>query len=144
MAAGKVGVSRIDGVPVRPEEIVYPLLIVLPMGFSFALHWTQQAHDVILRRGERLLPDRSDLLVDFCPPNLDEQVGKVVYLDDGVFASATPTCSGACQELAADVLHAAGLPVHEVVPEQSSLEVLGLQFEHHCVRIRLARRWRLQ
>ena len=51
VAASKIGVTRIDGLPVSPEELVYPLLTVLPMGFSFALHWAQQAHEVILRRG---------------------------------------------------------------------------------------------
>ena len=64
--AGDLGIHQIDGVPISYNTYVTPILNVLPMGFSFALHWAQAAHISVLQRSGIL--SGPDLLVDFAPP----------------------------------------------------------------------------
>ncbi len=51
--AGEVGVTTtttLEGVPNSPDMEITPRLYVLPMGFAFALHWAQRAHENILQK----------------------------------------------------------------------------------------------
>ncbi len=48
--AGEPGPDRVDGVPVGASVLVFPLLCVLSMDFSYALHWAQSAHERVLKR----------------------------------------------------------------------------------------------
>ena len=57
------------------------IFTVLLMGFSFALHWAQMAHQSVLER-EGVLR-RNQLLFDFMPaPQLDHEGVSVVYVDN--------------------------------------------------------------
>ena len=83
--AGDVKVKMVDGVPVSPSALICPRLTVLPMGFSFALHWAQQARLNILFRAK--VVDPNELIVDFRPPPPMEK-GKpatIVYVDNAIF-----------------------------------------------------------
>lgn len=64
--AYEVGISVLDGVPVTPKTKLNPLLVVLPMGFSYALHWAQAAHTEILVRSG--VVDQGSMCFDFAPP----------------------------------------------------------------------------
>jgi hypothetical protein len=50
VVARDVGVTSIDGTTIEPDRMIVPLIDVLPMRFSFALHWAQKAHECALRR----------------------------------------------------------------------------------------------
>lgn len=137
-----VGVTDVDGMYFSPHTMIVPMLSVLPMGFSFALHWAQMAHENILVRSGAF--GREQFLVDFKPPpDLSNQVGGLVYVDNGVFASCIPGFSGDAQGTAAAVLVEAGLPVHEITEEESSLVTLGLASELRQASVEAERRWRL-
>ncbi len=43
--ARDVGVDRVDGLAVAPDQWITPVIDVLPIGFSFALRWAQKAHE---------------------------------------------------------------------------------------------------
>ena len=66
--AGDVGVSEINGTQLRFDDMIVPLMTVLPMGFSHALRWARQSHVNILQRSGSL--DASNFMVDFRPPQM--------------------------------------------------------------------------
>ena len=68
--AGDVGISAVHNVEVGPMAWVVPCLKVLPMGFSFAVHWAQNSHRELLRRGK--VPGWDRVMVDFHRPSVDE------------------------------------------------------------------------
>ena len=141
--AGEIGISRVEGVPVSYDTMIAPVICVLPMGFSFALHWAQQAHLNVLHRSGSVRAD--SLLVDFAPPpDMARDTGHVVYVDNGVFACCVEGAPGAAQAACAAALEAAGLPVHEVTEESVELETLGLSLSSRSARVRPHRRWRLK
>jgi hypothetical protein len=85
VAARDVGITTIDGREVSPDQAIFPLIDVLPMGFSFALHWAQKVHETVLERAG-IIPRSESLLVDFrAPPDLADSVGQIVYVDNGIF-----------------------------------------------------------
>ena len=65
--ASTIGKTRCADGPVGPDEVLYPCLAVLPMGFSLALHLAQTAHETILRRAG-VLHCSAELLLGFVPP----------------------------------------------------------------------------
>ena len=66
VTAGEVGVQELEGKKVAYDRLIYPCLSVLPMGFSWALHWTQQAHRYLLELGG--FGDSSSEMLDKHPP----------------------------------------------------------------------------
>ena len=48
--AKELGTTELDGRPVSGETFLTPFLTVLPMGFSWSLHFTQQAFRELLSR----------------------------------------------------------------------------------------------
>ena len=116
---GDVGVTSIDGCPIAPNVMVTPCLSVLPMGFAFALHWAQKAHEQVLVRAGVARPDQ--FLFDFAPPpDLTVEAAQVVYVDNGVFACCVSGVADEVRARAARALEDAGLPVHEVTTEGPS------------------------
>ncbi|CAK0855216.1 unnamed protein product, partial [Prorocentrum cordatum] len=113
--AGEVGAKTVQGEPVLAGARVYPCLRVLPMGFSWAMRWTQQAHRELLRRAG-LGGIESELVDRQVPPRL-----------------------------AAKKMSNIGLPLHEVEEGKHVVEALGLELDGIKLRCRLAssKRWRL-
>eukprot|EP00973_Karenia_brevis_P039171 5410840-Karenia_brevis.AAC.1 len=75
---------------------------------------------------------------------MSTEVGKIVYVDNGVFACTLQSLAGQSQRSAADCLARAGLPVHEITSESDELETLGLSLRHQSVRVKSSRIWRLR
>ena len=118
-------------------------MTVLPMGFSFALHWAQQAHLSILRRAGVIRGPA--VLFDFHPvSSCDAESGQIVYVDNGIFCSTVPGVAMADQSKAADVLRAHGLPIHDVTTESSELESLGLALHSDSAKVKPERRMKLK
>ena len=142
--AGKVGVTHLHGVPVSPSCLITPRLRVLPMGFSFALHWAQQAHLTILKRAGVVSPER--VVVDFRPPPEvgPDSVSTVIYVDNGVFMGKDRSTVEDVRSRAQAALEAKGLPIHDIVIGAREMETLGLRFHQHGVSSTPARRWKLK
>ncbi|CAK0875001.1 unnamed protein product, partial [Prorocentrum cordatum] len=139
LRARQLGVKVVDGLAVSEGSWVYPCLRVLPMGFAWAMRWTQQAHRELLRRGglggiENELVDRQ------IAPSVDSpQVPRVVYVDNEIFVSSRPGATRGARRQAAKVMTEAGLPLHEVEESKTVVEALGLELDGLKLRARLAR-----
>ena len=112
------------------------------MGFTYALHWSQQAHLGILEQAGVL--DRSKLLFDFLPaPASDSRCSSIVYVDNGIYMSSKPGVSEQTRKLAQDALERRGLPIHDIESDQSSIACLGLQLDPSGCGSTRTRRWKL-
>ncbi|CAK0824003.1 unnamed protein product, partial [Prorocentrum cordatum] len=145
LRARQLGVKVVDGLAVSEGAWVYPCLRVLPVGFAWAMRWTQQAHRELLRRGG-LGGIESELVDRQIAPSVDSpQVPRVVYVDNEIFVSSRPGATRGARRQAAKVMTEAGLPLHEVEESKTVVEALGLELDGLKLRARLARakRWRL-
>ncbi|CAK0819174.1 unnamed protein product, partial [Prorocentrum cordatum] len=145
LRARQLGVMVVDGLAVSEGAWVCPCLRVLPMGFAWAMRWTQQAHRELLRRGG-LGGIESELVDRQIAPSVDSpQVPRVVYVDNEIFVSSRPGATRGARRQAAKVMTEAGLPLHEVEESKTVVEALGLELDGLKLRARLARakRWRL-
>ena len=50
LRAWEAGATELDGVPVKPQARVVPVLAVLPMGWVLALQACQQVHECLAQR----------------------------------------------------------------------------------------------
>ncbi|CAK0816896.1 unnamed protein product, partial [Prorocentrum cordatum] len=144
LRARQLGVKVVDGLAVSEGAWVYPCLRVLPMGFAWAMRWTQQAHRELLRRGG-LGGIESELVDRQIAPSVDSpQVPRVVYVDNEIFVSSRPGATRGARRQAAKVMAEAGLPLREVEESKTVVEALGLELDGIKLRARLARakRWR--
>ncbi|CAK0895720.1 unnamed protein product, partial [Prorocentrum cordatum] len=145
LRARQLGAKVVDDLAVSEGAWVYPCLRVLPMGFAWAMRWTQQAHRELLRRGG-LGGIESELVDRQIAPGVDSpQVPRVVYVDNEIFVSSRPGATRGARRQAAKVMAEAGLPLHEVEESKTVVEALGLELDGIKLRARLARakRWRL-
>ena len=127
--AGRMGISSIDGHPVRPGTQLLPYLTVLPMGWSWALHICQ----MVLMNGIRvagfdeqsiighqrssvILRDRSDVAV-------------AGYVDNFGLFGCDRTAVDSGRRAIAGTLRGWGLTVHEEEEAQSSGDFVGLHFD---------------
>ena len=132
------GITSLDGEAVWPETPVIPCLRVLPMGFAWALHWTQQAHRNLLVRAGLGGPDREWLdRAPSVPPRPGEPA-RLVYVG--------PQDAEAARIRASDSLGALGLPLREVVDHASIIVCIGFELDGVTLQARLSakRRWRLR
>ena len=110
-----------------PDQVVVPCRRVLPMEYSWALHWTQQAHRWILAKGGLGSPlrewtDRKPL--DMPPPDAP---ARLVYVDNEIFIASAPRVGEDERVRAAKFLTGHGLPLHEVQRDERVLEAIGLE-----------------
>ena len=139
VAAGEVGVSQVDGRPVRSTALLYPRLKVLPMGWSHALWWCQTIHQRIVfgagASASTCLEDRAAV-----PP---PQCMHLEYVDNFVCLG---TSKGEVEALAAagvKALRDKVLVVHEIESAEGNIRVLRGSFEGKKLRPLPRRVWRL-
>ena len=140
-----LGLTTVEGMEVGGNTMVTPLLTVLPMGFTFALHWAQQAHVNIVRRANIIGSD--NMLFDFAPPPSfagEPSCAQILYVDNGIFMSCTRGVSETARAQAEAALNAYSLPVHEITHESHEVETLGLRFEAGQCSSTNQRRWKLR
>jgi hypothetical protein len=143
--AGDVGITSVDGVDVRPSQQIFPVIAVLPMGFSYAVHWTQAAHRELLARcGAGGLESE---LVDRQPAPLFSNVSplKLIYIDNELFVSPVPGESSSSRKHVHNALSKHGLPFHEIEDEKRLITIIGIELDgiKHRARAAQAKRWRL-
>ena len=86
-SASELGVTSLAGQEVSGSTMVYPVLRILPMGMSWAVHWTQVAHRNLIES----CPSSTSMLsipsscaseiIDGRPPPV-EDLKRVVYIDN--------------------------------------------------------------
>ena len=91
------------------------------------------------------VPGADQILMDFRPvPDLCRGIGQIIYVDNSVFLSTVPGAVDGARVAAEEALTRAGLPVHEIQGECSSLSTLGWQFDKHRIAVTATRRWRIR
>ena len=129
------------------HSLVYPLLAVLPMGFSWSVFWTQTAHRELLRRSGLAAAGVAEIIDRRVPPVLEEgDVGRVVYIDNQLFLSAAPHGASQARRRAHGFLTKLGLPLHEIQDDVSTIDFIGLELDglKQTVRASGMRRWRVR
>ena len=144
--AGTLGVDEIDGVTVAPDAMVVPCLTVLPMGFSWALHWTQQAHRCLLARSGVGSLDR-EFLDGLPAPSLSHELAAhLIYVDNQLYVSSSPTVTEFERNKVRTYFTRNNMPLHEIIVSSKTIEVIGLELDgvRQSVALSCRRRWRLR
>jgi len=141
--AADVGITQIDGIAVRPDELVFPLLTVLPMGWTHALKWCQSLHERIMDGvgglgAEQYLHDRSDV-------HSVKNTMYTIYVDNFLVFGTDPAIVKRVVIEADARLRAARLPTHEVEHCATDALVLGWEFDgvQGILRPSPRRAWRI-
>ena len=115
------------------DDVRFPCLATLPMGFSWAMYGAQKAHKFLVDScslpGTRL-HDRCD------PVRLDDQPAHVVYVDNFCAFSKDRAQAESLRDRVWREAERRGLVVHETFCD-SDLEFLGLRYDGVCVQVRL-------
>ncbi len=91
LTAAQLGLVELDGTLLRPEQLVYPVLRVLPMGFSHSVHWIQEAHRELLCRAGLGSHQSLEVLDKRPAPSLGkDQAARLLYIDNELFLSTVP------------------------------------------------------
>ena len=129
LQARELGITELEGHPLKPTDMLVPCLTVLPMGFSWALHWTQVAHRTLLRDAGLGGPDREWL--DGMPLS-GPRAGKparLVYVDNELFVATSAEEAVRERARAHRHLSSQGLPLHEVQDAVTTVECIGLELD---------------
>ena len=143
--AKDVGITELDGKPISGEAWLCPVVSVLPMGFSWAVHLTHSAHRELLARAG--VGDRRQELTDRRPApqmSLAKPIS-LIYIDNELFISYVGSSAKKSRQTAQTALETQGLPFHEVCDNQRLIEAIGLELDglRHTARASRVKRWRL-
>ena len=128
MTAGELGVSTLDGVSIMPSEMLTRYLCILPMGFSWSLHFCQQ----VLMNGIKAanISNCQTICNKKLPVCLTKvsDVGVAGYADNfAVLGHCKKTVDKALDQII-QVLRGLGLVVHEITHANCSGVFVGLEF----------------
>ncbi|CAK0803518.1 unnamed protein product, partial [Prorocentrum cordatum] len=122
LASHGIAAAEVEG-----ESLLLPQVVVLPMGFSWALHLCQAVLQTSLGRAGF---SPGDLILDgHCGCQLTDDPDSVVgagYVDNYFVLGGSPKTVSARLQAIADVLTRHGLAVHELVAHSQDRDFLGL------------------
>ncbi|CAK0883778.1 unnamed protein product, partial [Prorocentrum cordatum] len=142
--AGDVGMVRLRERPLQPGSRVWPVLAVLPMGWSHALYWCQTIHRSIVSS----IPELSDVpfIADkSVVPGL-QPLAMNIYVDIFLALGTDPEAVRRAVTLVNAALTQKGLPTHEVCMCDHDADILGWEIRgRECqIRPKRSRLWRLR
>ncbi|CAK0817312.1 unnamed protein product, partial [Prorocentrum cordatum] len=121
-----VGLKVINGVKIPTKAFLQPLVSVMPMGWSWALHFCQSALTAAIR--DAGIDDDAMLVGGAAPRPLrnDTDVIAAGYVGNFATVSLDPEVAAASCQAIRDVLVARGLPVDEFAPAAPRVIFTGL------------------
>ncbi|CAK0898367.1 unnamed protein product [Prorocentrum cordatum] len=142
--AGGVGMVRLRERPLQPGSRVWPVLAVLPMGWSHALYWCQTVHRSIVSSIPELsyVPFIADKSV---VPGL-QPLAMTVCVDNLLALGTDPESARRAVALVNAALTQKGLPTHEVCMCDHNADILVWEIRgRECeIRPERSRLWRLR
>ncbi|CAK0875218.1 unnamed protein product, partial [Prorocentrum cordatum] len=142
--ASELGVAELGGQAVRGDQILYPLMNVVPMGWKWALFMVQRIHEHVLDGVPELGPRRR--AVDFRPPpRVEDGAVHTVYVDSVLIEGFDQAEATRLREAACAALQQAGYATHDESDAAASMEMLGVE-QTGCpgrVQVSAKRYWRL-
>lgn len=141
--AGDVGVSVTCDGPVNPNDLIYPVLKVVPMGWTHALWVCQKCHEMIIDGIPQIV--QGPRIVDRQPVPGVEPFVHTEYVDNFVALSQRPGLVCELATAAGKELQSRGLPTHDV-EAGVGLDTLGWNFDEHSPKVKVTnkRMWRLR
>lgn len=143
VCARDVGVEVIGEKKVKSGAKIFPVLKVVPMGWTQALWVCQTCHECIVNEMPEI--SRSLRLVDKAgAPDMSPFV-HTEYVDNFVALSQRPGKAFELAEAVGKQLRDRGLPTHEVEGGYG-VETLGWQFAEKCPRVQITRKrlWKIR
>lgn len=126
--ADRIGIDEVDGNTLRPGTMVCPYLIVLPMGWSWALHLCQSVMmHAISQSGFCSQQIISDKRAPVRISNSDDMACGG-YVDNFVVIGTDPEAVNAGLARISERLRSLGLTVHEEEPASLHATFVGLDF----------------
>ena len=141
--AGDVGASVTCDGPVNPNDLIYPVLKVVPMGWTHALWVCQKCHEMIIDGIPQIV--QGPRIVDRQPVPGVEPFVHTEYVDNFVALSQRPGLVCELATAAGKELQSRGLPTHDV-EAGVGLDTLGWNFDEHSPKVKVTnkRMWRLR
>jgi hypothetical protein len=146
ISARELGLTHLNGLLLRPGDIVYPRLQVVPMGWTHALAVCQQIHEAIVDKAG-LLP--SHRVIDG-QPSIPVSVSvsdplHVEYVDN--FAAIGSSAENVTQALNAvnKLMNDLGLPTHDICDTCRTTDLIGWSLDGAAATIRPTHRraWKI-
>ena len=138
--------AQVDGEAPKPGDWMVPCLTVLPMGWSWSLHFAQKAHEFRLSTAGLTSENRVVDRMSTRPLRTQHDVRHAAYVDNNFFighcrADVNAQLNSICKELTHN-----DLPVHDIVEACSNTDFVGLHFDgsSHEVRISWSRLWKIK
>ena len=142
LAARHLGLAEWAGRAVSPQQLVWPWMAALPMGWSHALYFCQRIHELAVR--DSMLLTSNNAVVDGVPAPSLREGAHTEYVDNFVTFGLSAEVAARLRDVGAGRLAGAGLPVHEMGEARSDATVLGWTFDGTTVGGSSKRLWRLQ
>ncbi|CAK0804389.1 unnamed protein product, partial [Prorocentrum cordatum] len=121
--AGDLGTVRLRERPLQPGSRIWPVLAVLPMGWSHALYWCQTIHRSIVSS----IPELSDVpfVSDKSVVPGAQPLAMTIYVDNFLVLGTDPESVRRAVTLVNAALTQKGLPTHEVCMCDHNADILG-------------------
>ena len=139
-----LGVTELEGVPISPDEILMPCMCVLPMGWSWGLHYCQLVVKNVVEQApigpSRIIEDRRGgiVLSNSLP------LAGAAYVDNFAVFGLNKTAVDSQLDALVDGFGKLGLPVHEITPAATHSQFVGLDIDRGIVSLKPSRLWKLR
>ena len=138
-----LGVTGLDGVPISPDEILMPCTCVLPMGWSWSLHYCQLVVKNVVGqalRPSRIIEDRrgGTVLSKSLP------LAGAAYVENLAVFGLNKIAVDSQLDALVNGFGKLGLPVHEITPASTHSHFVGLDIDRGIVSLKLSRLWKLR
>ena len=146
VAARHLGKTRLGSLPLAPCTQLRPVIRTVPMGWSWAVYFVQQAHEFLVDRALSLPPEvrvREGLMRK---PLGAQECAHVAYLDNFGVLGPSKSQVELVVEQVAEVFRGHGLAVHEMDPGSLQADFLGLRWDGERGRFTLSQKrlWRIR
>ena len=114
LTAAALGLTQLDGQPLRGDELIFPCLQVLPMGWSWALHLCQGFLRAAIR--DAGVPDECVLADGRPAPRLGDHqpVAAAGYVDNYAVVGTSAAVTDKYCDRISEELRRRGVTVHEL------------------------------
>ncbi len=147
VTAQALGLTSLDGHSLDPQQLIFPVMKVLPMGFSWSVHWAQLTHRFLVDQCDLGAPETCEILDR--RPGVDmskTDVARLLYIDNELFIAKSQAGAAKTRATVDNKLEECSLPVHEIVDGVSVIDTIEFEFDgiRHTCRASASKRWRLR
>ncbi len=146
LTASDQGIAELQGEVWDPHQLIFPVLSVLPMGFSWSVFWTQEAHRFLVNQS-KACPIDAEIIDKKPAPDLTQySTARLLYIDNQLFMSTEEHGASSARRSAHSVLSQHHLPLHEIVDDVTLIDSIGFELDgiRKICRSSKDKRWRLR